>query len=124
MLPATCIPELISLYTTQAYEYTEIKHASVVTIQASWIVHHGHCILRIRIHYGRLASDPELEPKALHPRVIKERLALPVIIITAIIVLLQVTNITERLTLQVTITIKSLTRPVTIITERLYTRLK
>jgi hypothetical protein len=102
----------------QAYEYTEIKHAFVVTMQASWIVHHGHCILRVCIHYGRQASAPELEPKALHPRVIKERLALLVIIIIIIIIIAII------VVLQVTITIKSLTRPVTIITERLYTRLK
>jgi hypothetical protein len=79
MLPAACIPALISLYTMQAYESTEIKHAFVVRMQAPGTVHHGHCILRVCIHYGRKGSAAVLEPKALYSTVIKERLALPVI---------------------------------------------
>jgi len=105
----------------QAYESTEIKHAFVVRMQAPGIVHQGHCIFRVCIHYSRRGTASELEPKALHSTVIKKGLALPVIIIIiiAIIVVLQVTIITKRLTLQVTITTKSLTRQVTSITEGL-----
>jgi len=123
MLPAACIPALISLYTIQAYESTEIKHAFVVRMQAPRIVHQGHCILRVCIHYSRKGTASELEPKALQSTVIKKGLALPVIIfiiiIITIIVVLLVTIITERLTLQVTITTKSLTRQVKITTEGL-----
>jgi len=87
MFPAACIPALITLYTMQAYESTEIKHAFVVRMQAPGIVHHGHCILRVCIHYGRKGSASELEPKALHSTVIEKSLELPVIIIILLLLL-------------------------------------
>ena len=46
---SACIPALISLYTMHAYGPTEIKHAFLVRMQAPGIVHHGHCILTLRL---------------------------------------------------------------------------